>query len=242
MGQAAHVGDRPQPLTVELVENFLVHQKSPASQTVFHVGDIVDQGLVVSHERQGPADITSDQGAAHENFGGLIRGDAAVGNRPVSDNHEPVEADLLVGHHLAAFARPAGGQIGVAALSCGQGLDPGAVDVGGHAREQSGSLHHLRGHDPVASAVEEARSREKHALAAPGRTVDILLFALGDIGQKTAQDRLVNCGVEGAEGLVATIGGGGRRRLVPGRCQTGFSGDRRQLAVNVAPFAHPPEG
>ena len=240
-GQRAQVGHGPQAVAVELVEDFLVHQQAAPAKTILHIGHIVDQRLVVVHEGQRLADIAVDEGAAHEDFRGLLGRDACVGDPAPGDDHQTKEADLLVGHHLTAFAGPARRQISMAALRPGQRFEPGAVDIGDRAREKPRGVDHLRSHDPVAGAVEQPRPGKKHALAPPGRPEDILFPALGDIGQKPAQNRDVDGRVERPELLGTAVGGRGRRRARILR-QPRFGGDGFQLAVDVAPFPYPAEG
>ncbi|MNI81786.1 hypothetical protein D3C73_1384330 [compost metagenome] len=73
-----------------------------------------------------------------------------------ADQDQPVEGDLLVGHHLPALLLPVRFEVVFLDQVSRQRLDPVGLDLGHHARIQLGGLHQLGGHDPLRALAANA--------------------------------------------------------------------------------------
>ncbi len=147
------------------------------------------------------------------------------------------KTDLLIGHYRALAFLPAGIQIGPPAQIPAQRFEPVTFDIGHRPGKQPGGFNHFSGDNPAAGAVKQSRSRKNHDLPVLGGPVNIFFFFLGDVGQITTENRLVNRLVEGLFPVhiqVLSWRLGGPRPFTNAE----FLQNGANLVMDIAPFAH----
>ena len=129
-------------------QGFLVGEDIAAACLGFQFVEFFQQ-LAVGRQAFGPrVDLAAHQTLANKQ---LARGhgiNRAEMHRAAADHDQAVEADLFIGHHLAALLLPVRFQVVFLDQVTGQRLDPVRLDLRHHARKQLGGFHQLGGHQP----------------------------------------------------------------------------------------------
>ena len=212
---------------------FLVEPHAGLSRLVLEILDLLDQCAIVRKPRRARVIFARHQRAADEQFTRQFGVDGTVVDLAPRHQGDAVQTHAFECHHAGAVLFPVRFDGHARQQMTTRALDPFRAHFGDGAREQAAGVGQLGGHDPLWSFFCQRRARVDRQFDA-ARTLVVALARLGprlgvirleaDVTEQAGQQCLM-------DGIVAGV-------LVV-LAQAQFAHLRMQLAMNVAPFAHP---
>src|SRR4029078_10846671 len=175
------------------IDRALVDEHVGTPGAVLELLNLADQLAIVDTERMARLELCGYEGALDEDLPRAHGIDAAVAHPAARDQHEPVERNVLVGHHLAPRLVPVRLDDRTLDEMRGRMLDPFGLDAGDVAREHPGRLLQLAGHHPSRAGLLEPRPRPDRALQSARPQVMVSVLRLhADVADEPGEERAMH--------------------------------------------------
>ena len=211
------------PLIEKPVQGLVINQDVTLARLGLQRIQFLQQGLVGTLEGRPPVPLSFHQRMADKQLAGDHRVDRAEMHLAPRHYDQPVQRDLLEGHHLAALLFPMGLAVTGLGQVAGQGLHPQRVDLRHQAAIEPPGFGQFGNHHPGRPLLRQRRGGMQHEPALARTEIIALLGLVTQMAQQTSQQRLVH-------GVITSRLGIALQAQIPA--------GKQQLSMGFAPLAH----